>query len=132
MDPAGLGLSDFTDIVDLGVTITGIRLDHRFHHFRLAYSGFEHAHVILGGESFVALDKGLQNALWALAGTPLEHRSDSLSAVPRDNQDENHRQRRLNLVLPHFPCCPQFRLHSEPMCAEARSRRRHTSCVSAS
>ena len=25
------------------------------YHFRLAYSGFEHAHVVLGGESFVAL-----------------------------------------------------------------------------
>jgi hypothetical protein len=24
------------------------------YHFRLAFSGFEHAHVVLGGESFVA------------------------------------------------------------------------------
>jgi hypothetical protein len=31
-----------------------------------AFSGFEHAHVVLGGESFVALAEGLQNALWAL------------------------------------------------------------------
>lgn len=29
-------------------------------------SGFEHAHVILGGESYVALAEGLQNALRAL------------------------------------------------------------------
>ena len=28
------------------------------------FSGFEHAHVVLGGESFVALAEGLQNALW--------------------------------------------------------------------
>src|SRR3546814_5740974 len=33
--------------------------------FRLAYSGFEHAHVILGGENFAALAEGLQNALWS-------------------------------------------------------------------
>jgi hypothetical protein len=33
--------------------------------FRLAFSSFEHAHVVLGGESFVALAEGLQNALWA-------------------------------------------------------------------
>ena len=46
-------------------------LDHRLYHFRLAYSGFEHAHVVLGGESYVALAEGLQNALWALGGAPL-------------------------------------------------------------
>ena len=44
--------------------------DHRLYHFRLAFSGFEHAHVVLGGESFVALAEGLQNALWALGGVP--------------------------------------------------------------
>jgi hypothetical protein len=54
------------------------------YHFRLAFSSFEHAHVVLGGESFVALAEGLQNALWALGGVPLEHRSDSLSAAFRN------------------------------------------------
>jgi hypothetical protein len=63
-----------------GVTIAGVLLDHRLYHFRLAYSGFEHAHVVLGGESFVVLAEGLQNALWALGGAPREHRTDSLSA----------------------------------------------------
>ena len=38
-------------------------------------------HAVLGGESFVALAEGLQNALWALGGAPREHRSDSLSAA---------------------------------------------------
>ena len=76
-----LGLSDFTDMADLAVTIGGERLDHRLYHFRLAYSGFEAAHVILGGESYVALAEGLQNALWTLGGAPREHRSDSLSAA---------------------------------------------------
>jgi len=83
-EPGRMGLSDFTDMADLGVTIVGERLDHRLYHFRLAYSGFEHAHVILGGESYVALAEGLQNALWALGGSPLEHRSDSLSAAFRN------------------------------------------------
>jgi hypothetical protein len=54
-EPGRMGLSDFTDMADLGVTIVGLRLDHRLYHFRLAYSGFEHAHVVLGGERFVAL-----------------------------------------------------------------------------
>ncbi len=83
-EPGRMGLSDFTDMADLGVTILGERLDHRLYHFRLAYSGFESAHVILGGESYVALAEGLQNALWALGGAPREHRSDSLSAAFRN------------------------------------------------
>ena len=79
-----MGLSDFTDMGDLGVTVLGVALDHRLYHFRLVCSGFEHAHVILGGESYVALAEGLQNALWALGGAPREHRSDSLSAAFRN------------------------------------------------
>ena len=62
--PGRLGLSDFTDMGKLGITIAGQPLDHRLYHIRLAFSGFEHAHVILGGESFVALAEGLLNALW--------------------------------------------------------------------
>ena len=83
-EPGRSGLSDFTDMADLGVTVAGVALEHRLYHFRLAYSGFEHAHVILGGESFVALAEGLQNALWTLGGAPLQHRTDSLSAAFRN------------------------------------------------
>ena len=83
-EPGRLGLSDFTDASALGITISGQPLDHRLYHFRLAFSGFEHASVVLGGESFVALAEGLQNALWGLGGVPKEHRSDSLSAAFRN------------------------------------------------
>jgi hypothetical protein len=83
-EPGRLGLSDFTDAGCLGVSIAGEALDHRLYHFRLVFSGFEHAHVVLGGESFAALAEGLQNALWALGGAPKEHRSDSLSAAFRN------------------------------------------------
>src|SRR5690242_20870551 len=34
-----------------------------------------------GRRELLALAAGLQNALWALGGAPLEHRSDSLSAA---------------------------------------------------
>ena len=83
-EPGRMGLSDFTDMADRAVIVAGEPLDHRLYHFRLVYSGFEHAHVILGGESYVALAEGLQNALWALGGAPREHRSDSLSASFRN------------------------------------------------
>jgi hypothetical protein len=82
--PGQQALSDFTDASELGVSIAGVRLDHRIYHFCLAFSHWQHAHVVLGGESFVALAEGLQNALWALGGAPQEHRSDSLSAAFRN------------------------------------------------
>ena len=83
-EPGRMGLSDFTDMGGAGVTVEGSPLPHRLYHFRMAFSGFEHAHVVLGSESFVALAEGLQNALWALGGAPREHRSDSLSAAFRN------------------------------------------------
>ncbi len=102
--PGRLGLSDFTDMGDHGISIVGVPLDHRLYHFRLAFSGWEHAHVVLGGESFVALAEGLQNALWALGRAPLQHRSDSLSAAFR-NLDDDTRQdqtRRYEALCAHY------------------------------
>ena len=92
----------------LDVTVAGVRLDHRLYHFRLVWSGFEHAHVILGGESYVALAEGLQNALWALGGSPLDHRSDSLSAAFR-NLDADARAdltRRYDALCEHYGMTP--------------------------
>jgi plasmid stability protein/transposase InsO family protein len=102
--PGRLGLSDFTDMHDRGVSIAGVPLDHRLYHFRLAFSGWEHAHVVLGGESFVALAEGLQNALWALGRAPRQHRSDSLSAAFRNlDDDTRHDQtRRYEALCVHY------------------------------
>src|SRR6202011_2772973 len=106
--PGQQGLSDFTDANPLGVTIAGVPLLHRLYHFRLAFSGWQHAEVVLGGESFVALAGGLQNALWALGRAPLQHRSDSLSAAFR-NLDDDTRQdqtRRYEALCGHYRMLP--------------------------
>lgn len=42
-EPGRMGLSDFTDTSAFGITIAGQAFDHRLYHFRLAFSGFEHA-----------------------------------------------------------------------------------------
>jgi hypothetical protein len=107
-EPGRLGLSDFTDTNALGVTICGVPLDHRLYHFRLAFSGFEHAHVVLGGESFVALAEGLQNALWALGGAPHEHRSDSLSAAfcNLDHDAQEDLTQRYQALMRHYGMTP--------------------------
>ena len=106
--PGRMGLSDFTEVADLGVTIAGQVFDGRLYHFRLPFSGFEHAHVVLGGESFVALAEGLQNALWALGGAPEQHRSDSLSAAFR-NLDADAKEdltRRYEAFCAHYGMTP--------------------------
>ena len=102
--PGRMGLSDFTDMNDLGIVLAGEPLEHRLYHFRLAYSGFAHAHVVLGGESFVALAEGLQNALWSLGGVPAEHRSDSLSAAFRnlDADAKKDLTERYELLCAHY------------------------------
>jgi transposase InsO family protein len=102
--PGRLGLSDFTDMRELRISIAGVPLDHRLYHFRLAFSGWEHAHVVLGGESFVALSEGLQNALWALGAAPEKHRSDSLSAAFRnlDRDAQEDLTRRYEELVRHY------------------------------
>ena len=107
-EPGRVGLSDFTDMGKAGITIAGQPLDHRLYHFRLAYCGFEHAHVVLGGESFVALAEGLQNALWFLGGVPREHRTDSLSAAFRnlDRQAQQDLTRRYEELCRHYGMTP--------------------------
>jgi hypothetical protein len=104
--PGRLGLSDFTDMGDLGIVVAGETLDHRLYHFRLAWSGFEHAHVVLGGESFVALAEGLQNALWELGAAPSEHRTDSLSAAFRNLADDA----REDLTRRYDGLCAHYRM----------------------
>jgi hypothetical protein len=82
--PGMMGLSDFTKLKQVEITIAGKRFEHLLYHYRLAYSGWQYVQVILGGESFIALCQGLQNALEQSGGCPLEHRSDSLSAAYRN------------------------------------------------
>lgn len=107
-EPGKLALSDFTDMGKLGVTVAGETLNHRLFHFRLAYSGFAHAHVILGGESYVALAAGLQNALWSLGGVPETHRTDSLSAAYRNLEKDAHNDltQRLDQLCRHYGMKP--------------------------
>ncbi len=80
-EPGRLGLSDFTLLKGITITLLGQAFCHLLYHYRLAFSGWTYAKVICGGESFTALSTGLQNALWRSGGVPLEHRTDSLSAA---------------------------------------------------
>ena len=86
--PGWQGMSDFTHGNKLGVTIQKEKLEHIFYHYRLVYSKWEFVGVILGGESFIALSEGLQNAFWLSGGVPETHRTDSLSAAYKNCSDK--------------------------------------------
>jgi len=100
--PGERGLSDFTDMAALNVTIAGAPFAHLLYHFVLAFSRWEHAEAVDGGESFEALSRGLQNALWQAGGVPREHRSDSLSAAFKNLKQEADFTVRYTGLLEHY------------------------------
>jgi hypothetical protein len=103
-----LGLSDFTELKAVVVTIDGEPLAHRLYHFRLAFSGWSHLKVVLGGESYTALAEGLQEALWRLGGTPREHRTDSLSAAYKNltADEQEDLTERYEALCAHYGMAP--------------------------
>lgn len=100
--PGRLGLSDFTVADDLAVEIDGAAFPHRLYQFTLAHSGWLHAVLVTGGESFLALSTGLQAALWQLGGVPEEHRTDSLSAAFNNLAEEKELTRRYDDLCRHY------------------------------
>jgi hypothetical protein len=100
--PGQRGLSDFTAMGELRITIANAPFAHLLYHFVLAFSGWEHVEVVVGGESFEALSKGLQNALWQAGGAPQEHRSDSLSAAFKNLAEEEDFTVRYTALLDHY------------------------------
>src|SRR5450631_3803670 len=100
--PGHRGLSDFTAVGELRVTIGNAAFAHLLYHFVLAFSRWEHVEVVEGGESFEALSKGLQNALWQAGGAPQEHRTDSLSAAFKNLTEEQDFTVRYTALLDHY------------------------------
>ena len=100
--PGRLALSDFTVCDSLGVIVAGEAFPHRLYQCALAYSGWRHAEVVRGGESFAALAQGIQNALWTLGGVPEEHRTDSLSAAFNNLAEQEELTRRYADLCKHY------------------------------
>ncbi len=94
---------DFTHCSGLGVTIGGEPFRHLLFHLVLSHSGWSYAEVCFG-ETFAALVKGLQGALWELGGVPRVVRTDNLSAATHELRDS--RGRAINAsyeaVLAHY------------------------------
>jgi transposase len=86
--PGWQGLSDFTNMDGLAITIQNDAFPHLLYHFRLSFSGYAFAQVVQGGESYSALAEGMQNAFWSIGGVPETHRTDSLSAAYKNCSDK--------------------------------------------
>jgi hypothetical protein len=100
--PGRQGISDFTVADALNVEIAGTPFKHRLYQFALAHSGWRHVTVINTGESFLALSTGLQAALWALGGSPEEHRTDSLSAAFNNLAEQEELTKRYSDLCLHY------------------------------
>jgi hypothetical protein len=105
-EPGEMGLSDFTHLKNVEVTVAGKPFHHLLYHYRLAYSGWQSVQIIQGGESFVGLSSGLQNALYACGGVPQMHRTDSLSAAYRNLGGQKTPQ----LTRMYEELCVQYRM----------------------
>lgn len=90
--PGLRGLSDFTELKGVVVTIDGKLLAHKLYHFRLEWSHWSWMRVVLGGESFTALAEGLQEAPGQLGGVPAEHKTDSQRAAWKQQGEDGRRE----------------------------------------
>ena len=100
--PAGQqGLSDFSH-PNTEITIQGEVFSHLLYQFRFAYSGWRHIQIVLGGESYSALADGLQSALALAGGSPVEHRTDSLSAAFNNHTEEQKLTKAYEALCAHY------------------------------
>ena len=74
---------DFTHCGELKVTIAGQPYPHLLFQLILSHSGWRYAEVA-AGETFLALQQGLQAALWTLVRVPEILRSDNTSAATHE------------------------------------------------
>lgn len=72
--------TDFTSTTELGITIAGAVFAHLLCHMVLPYSNWEWVTVCLS-ESYLALKRGVQDALFRLGRRPEWHQTDNTSAA---------------------------------------------------
>jgi hypothetical protein len=104
--PGDMGISDYTWMNKLNITLNGNEFKHKVYHYRLVYSGWTYVQVVLGGESFESLSSGLQNAFWRSGGVPLTHRTDSLSAAFKNHTEETLLTQRYDKLCKHYGVKP--------------------------
>ena len=94
---------DFTHATSLRVTIAGAALAHLLFTLKLSFSGWTWVCVAFG-ETFEALVRGVQDALWTLGGVTEVLRHDNLSAATHELRRSGGRalNSRFRDVLKHY------------------------------
>jgi hypothetical protein len=100
--PGFMGISDYTWMNQLNITIDGNAFAHKLFHYKLVFSGWSYAQVVFGGESFESLSTGLQNAFWRSGGVPQTHRTDSLSAAFNNHYEQETLTERYQKLCKHY------------------------------
>lgn len=95
------GAFDFTDATELRVTIAGQVFAHLLFQFVLTFSKWRWVGLAFS-ETFEALVRGLQGALWELGGTPHVWRSDNLQAATHQVGGRRELNLRYADVLGHY------------------------------
>jgi hypothetical protein len=93
---------DFTDMGSLGITLAGVAFPHLLFQLVLSFSKWRWFGIAFS-ESFEAMLRGLQGALWALGGVPAVLRSDNMSAAThRPKVGARELNPRYRAVLDHY------------------------------
>jgi hypothetical protein len=95
--------ADFTNASQLGVRIAGEFFNHLLFQLVLSYSDWRYADIALG-ETFEALVRGMQRALYRLGCVPEVIRTDNLSAATHELRRTRGRalNARFSAVLDHY------------------------------
>lgn len=100
--------TDFTDCRELSVTIGGEAYPHLLCHVMLPYSNWEWA-VVVKSESLLALNRGLQAAVFELGRVPTFHQTDnSTSATHRLSEGGRDYNKEYLKLLEHFELKPRL------------------------
>jgi hypothetical protein len=91
---------------DLAITIGAQSFPHMLYHFVLTFSNWESVSLCYS-ESFESLSDGLQNALWELGGTPLEHRTDRMSLAVNNTREDRSFTIRYEALMRHYKMAGQ-------------------------
>lgn len=81
--PGEAGQTDFTDARELGITIQGEPFPHMLCQFVLPYSNWQWA-TVCRSESYSALTRGVQAAVFRLGRVPEWHQTDNSTAATHD------------------------------------------------
>jgi hypothetical protein len=106
--PGEAAQTDFTWATELGVSIAGALFVHMLCQFVLPYSNWQWATVCLS-ESMLALQRGIQEAVFRLGKTPKYHQTDNSTAATHMLGDSSKRpfNREYQALMDHLGMTPR-------------------------